>query len=155
MTAGRGKGKPSLTAALILSWADAQQARTGRWPTSRSGPLRGAPGETWWALNQSLRRGNRGLPGGDTLARLLRRERGVGDRRGRPRVAPARLRRVLRLHARGRSLAEIARRLEVSPQAVRYLLHRAERDAGAVEGSGPCACRGRALSGPRRGEGQG
>jgi hypothetical protein len=34
-----------------------------------------APGETWKGINQALWAGNRGLPGGDSLARLLRRHR--------------------------------------------------------------------------------
>jgi hypothetical protein len=31
----------------------------------------GAPGETWRGINQALGSGYRGLPGGDSLARLL------------------------------------------------------------------------------------
>jgi hypothetical protein len=40
-----------------------------------------ALGQTWLALDSALRNGHRGLPGGDSLARLLARERGV-QRRG-------------------------------------------------------------------------
>jgi hypothetical protein len=65
-----------LTANRILAWADAHHAQTGRWPTAASGPVEGAPGETWNALNLALRDGHRGLRRGDSLARLLERGRG-------------------------------------------------------------------------------
>jgi hypothetical protein len=68
--------RPALTVGQILAWADAHRARTGRWPSQYSGPVEGAPGETWVNVHQALQRGLRGLPGGDTLARLLARERG-------------------------------------------------------------------------------
>jgi hypothetical protein len=72
--------KPKLTVAQVLAWADAHRAHTGRWPTRMSGPVAFAPGETWGALDGALRQGCRALPGGDSLARLLARERGVGTR---------------------------------------------------------------------------
>ncbi|HZY83283.1 MAG TPA: hypothetical protein VFE78_00520 [Gemmataceae bacterium] len=64
---------PPLTVAQILRWADLHRGRTGRWPGENSGPVLDAPGEGWSAVNQALRAGRRGLPGGDTLVRLLRR----------------------------------------------------------------------------------
>ena len=67
----RGK----LTEAQILAWADAHHARAGAWPTERSGPVAVAPGETWRAIDNALRRGHRGLPGYSTLARLLAQHR--------------------------------------------------------------------------------
>ena len=61
-----------LTVERILAWADAHHAATGRWPTSwSSGAVRGEPGETWPSLDDALRDGRRGLPGGTTLAQLL------------------------------------------------------------------------------------
>jgi hypothetical protein len=63
--------KPPLTVAQILAWADAYHARAGTWPTARSGPIPEAPGEVWQRLNAALYNGYRGLPGGDSLARLL------------------------------------------------------------------------------------
>jgi hypothetical protein len=39
-----------------------------------------APGETWVAIDAALAHGHRGLPGGDSVARLLARRRGVGRR---------------------------------------------------------------------------
>ncbi len=62
---------PRLTVARILTWADEHYRIHGIWPTQTSGPVTGAPGETWGAVNQSLRYGYRGLPGGITLAELL------------------------------------------------------------------------------------
>jgi hypothetical protein len=74
--------KPKLTLERILAWADAHQARTGEWPKGGSGPVADAPGEVWKGINLALIRGDRRLPGGDTLIRLLRRERGLPERRG-------------------------------------------------------------------------
>src|SRR6516165_8847781 len=69
-----------LTVPLILRWADAHRQRTGSWPHARSGPVDGAPGQTWGAVNRALARGGRGLPGGSSLARLLGESRGRRDR---------------------------------------------------------------------------
>jgi hypothetical protein len=72
--------KPPLTAKRILEWADHHYERTGRWPISRSGPVLAAnDGTTWEAVNTALTKGVRGLPGGDSLARLLRRRRKIAD----------------------------------------------------------------------------
>ena len=67
---------PALTTFQILGWADAHRARTGHWPTLNSGPVAEAPGESWGAISQALRKALRGLPGGFSLADLLERERG-------------------------------------------------------------------------------
>jgi hypothetical protein len=77
---GRGLPAPPLTENLILAWADAHQARTGGWPGVQSGLIEGAPLLTWWGVDLALRRGWRGLTGGDTLPGLLTRERGARDR---------------------------------------------------------------------------
>ena len=74
-----------LTTGQILAWADAHWRRTGDWPKAISGPVAGAAGLTWAAVESALRIGSRGLPGGDSLARLLRRARGLRERRGGPR----------------------------------------------------------------------
>jgi hypothetical protein len=75
LTERRGRrtrvAQPPLTEAQVLAWADAYHEQTGRWPTAASGPVRGAPGETWRDIGLALRRGRRGLPGGDSLPRLL------------------------------------------------------------------------------------
>jgi DNA-binding CsgD family transcriptional regulator len=129
--------KPKLTVAQILAWADAHKARTGDWPQATSGPIAAASGQTWKAVETALVQGLRGLPGRDSLVRLLRRRRGLPERRGKhgtAAAAAARGQRALRLRGRGLSLAEIGRRLGVSRQAVQQLLRRAQRDAGAAEG---------------------
>jgi len=75
----RGKrygSKPALSTEIILEWADRHRGRTGRWPNLRSGPVEDAPGETWVAINTALIRGARGLPGGESLSKLLKRQRG-------------------------------------------------------------------------------
>jgi hypothetical protein len=69
--------KSQLTVEQILAWADAHHAHHGSWPTERSGSGPAAPGESWKAVDSAMRQGLRGLPGGDSLARLLARERGV------------------------------------------------------------------------------
>jgi hypothetical protein len=75
MPRGREPYGEPLTEAQILAWADAHFARTGRWPHHGSGGVAGVPGQSWAEIDQSLRRGRRGLPGGDTLAKVLDRRR--------------------------------------------------------------------------------
>jgi hypothetical protein len=53
--------RPNLTIDDILAWADEHHARIGRWPSARSGPVDGAVGETWAAINQALAHHRRGL----------------------------------------------------------------------------------------------
>jgi hypothetical protein len=69
--------RPGLTVEQILAWADAHRAATGRWPTGRSGPLEGVPGEKWVNLDAALRIGRRGLPGGTKLSRVIAEHRGA------------------------------------------------------------------------------
>ncbi len=59
-----------LTVEQILAWADAHKAATGAWPNQKSGQVTGTD-ETWPGINAALNRGNRGLPGGSSLSRLL------------------------------------------------------------------------------------
>jgi hypothetical protein len=68
---------PPLTVRQILAWADAHHARRGSWPTAHAGPVPGVPNESWGAINMALYKGRRGLRGGDSLAKLLERHRGV------------------------------------------------------------------------------
>jgi hypothetical protein len=49
---------------------------------ARGESVAGVPGQSWAATDEALRRGLRGLPGGDTLAGLLDRHRGPRHRRG-------------------------------------------------------------------------
>jgi hypothetical protein len=80
-----GRRRPPLTVGQTLAWADAHHARTGRWPSANAGPVAEAPGERWRNIEAALYDGGRGLPGGDTLARLLDR-----SRRGKPGGPPRR-----------------------------------------------------------------
>jgi hypothetical protein len=68
---------PDLTVERILAWADAHHAATGRWPASGSGKVLHAPGEVWSTLNLFLKKGGRGLPGGQNLCGVLAAHRGV------------------------------------------------------------------------------
>ncbi len=68
---------PELSKEQILGWVDAHHKRTGIWPKKESGPVADAPGETWQALDDTLKRGARGLSGGSSLAKLLAEERGI------------------------------------------------------------------------------
>ncbi len=81
------RAKKPLTVEQILAWADDYVARWKKWPGRRQpGP---APQETWAGIDQALRNGSRGLPGGSTLRRLL-------AEHGRHRVAPLNLDMILR-----------------------------------------------------------
>jgi hypothetical protein len=82
------KGQPPLTEEQILTWADLHLQSTGRWPTARSGPILGAPGETWMAAQMALHDGTRGLPGGSSLSLLLAEKRGVRNTWTRPIPVP-------------------------------------------------------------------
>jgi hypothetical protein len=117
--------KRRLSEALVLAWADAHRRRTGHWPAATSGPVAGSPGETWGAVDKALRHGRRGLAGGDSLPRLLLRERGLAERRGRPAGVDRQCVAVL-LRARGLTLAQVGRELGVSRQRAHQLLGQAE-----------------------------
>jgi hypothetical protein len=75
---------PPLTEAQILAWADDHQRRTGDYPKHLDGPILCAPGESWMATELALVRGLRGLPGGDSLAKLLARCRGKRNKSALP-----------------------------------------------------------------------
>jgi len=72
---------PPLTITQILAWADAHKAATGDWPKKNSGQVTGT-GETWGGINSALNRGNRGLPAGSSLAKLLSEHRNARERSG-------------------------------------------------------------------------
>ena len=63
--------KPELKVEQSLAWADEYFRREGRWPHHFDGPIPGTVEETWAKVNQGLANGNRGLPGGSSLANLL------------------------------------------------------------------------------------
>jgi hypothetical protein len=90
--------QPPLTVEQILDWADAHRARAGKWPAVTSGPNPEATGEAWKVVDNALRRGWRGLPGGDTLARLLARHRGKRNRTALPALSVEHIRQWIRAH---------------------------------------------------------
>ena len=75
---------PKYSYRQIIQWADAHCRKTGSWPNGESGPVHGAPGETWRAVEMALLKGLRGLPGGASIARLLSKYRGVRNRLATP-----------------------------------------------------------------------
>ena len=74
----------ALTVAEILRWVDAHHARTGEWPDERSGAIPECPGETWLAVHGAIRRGDRGLRRGSSMALFLAEHRGLPHRLRRP-----------------------------------------------------------------------
>src|SRR5262249_42467913 len=72
--------KAPLTTQQILAWSDEHYRNTGKWPNQNSGAILSAPGETWRDVDSALRRGNRGLSGHSSLARLLSEQRSVANR---------------------------------------------------------------------------
>jgi hypothetical protein len=79
---GHGKKRnhldlPPLGKKKILAWALAHRDRTGQWPNVNSGPVADAPGEKWNLIDNALRNGHRGLPGGSSLAQLLAQKCGM------------------------------------------------------------------------------
>jgi hypothetical protein len=62
---------PPLSLVGILKWADDHHRFTGSWPNTSSGPVRANLNESWRRIDRALRDGDRGLPGGDSLPRLL------------------------------------------------------------------------------------
>jgi hypothetical protein len=75
---------PDLTEKQILAWADAHCERTGNWPRVLDGPIEESSGETWSGIQNALRAGLRGLPGGSSLAALLAEQRGKTHLKNRP-----------------------------------------------------------------------
>jgi hypothetical protein len=94
--------RPRLTVRQILAWADEHHRRTGRWPAiGTRGPVGGDPDQSWKGLNSALCTGVRGLPGGDTLPKLLNRYRGVQRTIYRPRLT---IKQILKWADRYRSI---------------------------------------------------
>jgi hypothetical protein len=65
-----GQKAGPLTVDLILAWADDHKARTGEFPRVLSVPVLANSVENWKPIDQALRIGLGGLPGGDSLMRL-------------------------------------------------------------------------------------
>ncbi|HWL95256.1 MAG TPA: hypothetical protein VNT79_17180 [Phycisphaerae bacterium] len=91
---------PRLNVRLVLRWADAHHQRTGEWPSSGSGLIPESPGERWSAINSALNGGARGFAGGDSLARLLARERNRRNHLDLPKLSIAQVLRWADAHFR-------------------------------------------------------
>jgi len=68
---------PEFSPEQILGWAQTYQKRTGRWPNADAGLIPDTAGDTWAAVDNALRKGTRGCPGGSSLSRLLARHYGM------------------------------------------------------------------------------
>jgi hypothetical protein len=77
----------ALTILEILSWADAYKEAAGKWPSKSSGPIAATKFESWSKVDNALRVGLRGLPGGSSLAILLADKRGVRNIRNLPKLS--------------------------------------------------------------------
>ena len=64
-----------LTVDEILAWADEHHRRTGQWPTRSAARLDGQR-LSWNTIDDDLREGSQGLPGGSSLPKLLAEHRG-------------------------------------------------------------------------------
>ena len=78
---------PRLSISRILRWITAHKRRIGHFPLYTSGPIPESPGDTWVAVDQALKRGLRGLAGGLSLARLLRKHFGIRRHLRRPNLS--------------------------------------------------------------------
>jgi hypothetical protein len=78
------KALPPYTIEHILLWADAHYLATKEWPKCYSGKISAAPGETWAAVETALQKGQRSLPGGSSLAKLLTQERKIRNEQDLP-----------------------------------------------------------------------
>jgi hypothetical protein len=118
-----------LTTDLVLAWADQHHARTGKWPRQFSGPVAGAEGESWREVDQLLRRGGRGLPGGSSLPKLLAEARAVRDKAAVPSLTVQQIRHWARAHQRrmGRWPSPIPEAPRETWNAVNLALHQGAR----------------------------
>jgi hypothetical protein len=80
---------PSLTLARILSWVDDHYKRSGKHPNAYAGLVMApdAPlAMNWRKIDNALRLGSFGMPGGHTLAGILYKYRGVRNKSNLPRL---------------------------------------------------------------------
>ena len=82
--AGNLTGPPRLRIDQILAWADSYHVANGCWPIAEPVAVAEAPEESWEGIDQALRQGERGLPGGSSLTRLLAERRGTRDPKAPP-----------------------------------------------------------------------
>ncbi len=66
---------PKLSIEQIVRWVDAYRQHTGQWPKRESGSIDDVPDENWRKVDNALGIGLRGLPGGSSLATLVKEHR--------------------------------------------------------------------------------
>jgi superfamily II DNA or RNA helicase len=68
----RNKGNlPPFSEEEIVRWVKAYHTRVGKWPGQKSGKIPESPGESWNGVDKALSRGQRGLAGDSSLAKLI------------------------------------------------------------------------------------
>lgn len=63
--------RPDLKPTWIMRWAVEHRDVEWEWPTASSGPIEWVPGESWRTVDNALRKGRRGMPGGSSLEQFL------------------------------------------------------------------------------------
>jgi hypothetical protein len=76
----------NLTETTILNWCDEYFSAHGKYPGQGSEALESMDSETFNNINAALTSGHRGLPGGSSLAKLLRKNRNYQDNYSRPKL---------------------------------------------------------------------
>lgn len=61
-----------LSICKIFEWADQHYRQLGKWPSARSRVVSDAPHERWSTIDEALRLGSHGLPGGLSLSKLFK-----------------------------------------------------------------------------------
>jgi hypothetical protein len=75
----RSVAKPPLKVKAIIKAGDAFRRQHSRFPKAKDKqPISGMPNETWRSINEALKTGRRGLPGGLALVGFWSKHRGVG-----------------------------------------------------------------------------
>jgi len=79
------KDLPNFTINQILNWADKYRESNGKYPKYKDGKINGTE-ETWNAVDNSLRKGTRGLLKGSSLAKVLEKYRKVKNHLNLPKL---------------------------------------------------------------------
>ncbi len=82
---------PDLNEEVLVRWIKAHREETGEWPNHLSGHVKDAPGENWRNIDQALRAGARGFPGGSSLAKFREANFGVRNPSNLPQLTVERI----------------------------------------------------------------
>jgi hypothetical protein len=94
------KRLPALTAKQVGAWARAHRQRAGAWPNAHSGRVVGSNGENWGSINNLLRQGGRGFPGGSSLSSFLAKHCGHRNPKNLPPLSEAKIWKWAQAHRR-------------------------------------------------------